>query len=1142
MAESYSVRARLSATDNGFTSTLKNAMGATDSLAGKIKSGIGFGFLTGIGQRAFSALTDGARGLIDEINAANTSWNTFSANMAMLGKGQEEIAAVKSELQAFAEQTIYSASDMATTYSQLAAVGVKNTTKLVKGFGGLAAAAENPQQAMKTLSQQATQMAAKPTVAWQDFKLMLEQTPAGIAAVAREMGMSTSDLVSAVQSGTIATNDFFDAVARVGTNEAFTDLATSYKNVDQAMAGLTETLGNKLGPAFQVLSENSIGFLSGIIDKLGEIDAQGLADKVSKAVDKAKEYWGALQEAFDGTGTSISGAVKAVKDSLSELDTSFGDIVNVENFKGVMEDVAGATQKVAGFIEEHSDTIAKAVPWVVKLGGAYAGFKVLNSVVPGMSLFTNAIGGLAKKGISGLAGKLFGVSKAQDAVGESSASSGTSILQSAAAFLMMGVAVLAVAGGIALLAQSAIALSSAGGLAIGIMVGMAAAVAALGFGMVVAIQTLAPMSGQLIPVAAAFLALGAAVLMVSAGFALLAMASINLASAGAPAIAVMVGMVVAIAALMAVAAALGPALTAGAAGLIAFGAAMLMVGAGALLAGAGLALVSMALPLIVTYGTTGASAIITFGTALMAFGVQAAAAGAGVMVLGAGLLVAGAGMAVLAAAMTLFAVGAALASVSMLLLSVALPKITSGATESAAGLVTLAGGLTVFAGGAALAGAAALVLGAGMLTASAGILLCAAGMTVLSAGVMLISMFAVVAAASITMLASALPSLTEGAVSNAASLAVLSAGLALIGSTALLAGEGVLVLGAGLIVAGAGALLVSAGLMLLSVSLTMLSAVATQGSTALMMIGTALLMFSAKSIVAGAAALTLSAGLLVGVAALIAFGAGAAVSAAGMLVLAAGLKGVNSQMKSIANNAKTAQSAISSMQSSLNVIQSGLKSLGTVGSGSVNKLINTFNSAAAKASSAGQKLSTGFVNGVKGGMSKAPAIASQAVSQVNARLRAGAAAATSAGRYISIGFANGMLSMLATVRRAATQLVAEADRAIQAKAKIGSPSRLTDKDGKWFGQGWINGITSKVRESWEATANLVVAPDVAVPNLANAYGGEIGAEYEYYRNSNYVIEVPVVLDGKEIARTTAPYTQSELDRRQTRTNRKLGYV
>lgn len=90
---------------------------------------------------------------------------------------------------------------MASTYAQLSAVGIKSTNKLVKGFGGLAAAAENPKQAMKTLSQQATQMAAKPTVAWADFKLMIEQTPAGISAVAKEMGMTTTDLVQNVQDG-----------------------------------------------------------------------------------------------------------------------------------------------------------------------------------------------------------------------------------------------------------------------------------------------------------------------------------------------------------------------------------------------------------------------------------------------------------------------------------------------------------------------------------------------------------------------------------------------------------------------------------------------------------------------------------------------------------------------------------------------------------------------------------------------------------------------------------------------------------------------------------------------------------------------------------------------------------------------------
>ena len=153
---------------------------------------------------------------------------------------------------------------MASTYAQLDAVGTKSTTKTCKGFWRLAAAAENPQQAMKTLSQQATQMAAKPKVQWQDFKLMVEQTPAGIAAVAKTMGKSTQQLIKDVQDGKIKTEDFFDAVAKTGTNKQFTKLATEYKTVGQAMDGLTETASNKLQPAFDKVSSIAIKGVSDV--------------------------------------------------------------------------------------------------------------------------------------------------------------------------------------------------------------------------------------------------------------------------------------------------------------------------------------------------------------------------------------------------------------------------------------------------------------------------------------------------------------------------------------------------------------------------------------------------------------------------------------------------------------------------------------------------------------------------------------------------------------------------------------------------------------------------------------------------------------------------------------------------------------
>lgn len=141
MAESFSIKAILSAKDSGFTSTLKEALGTTESLASKIKDGFAFGVLTEVGQQAFSAVTSSAKDLISEIDSSNAAWKTFDANMKMvLGDGEEAAASIetaKESMKDYATQTVYSASDMATTYSQLAAVGIKNVDKLVTGFGGL---------------------------------------------------------------------------------------------------------------------------------------------------------------------------------------------------------------------------------------------------------------------------------------------------------------------------------------------------------------------------------------------------------------------------------------------------------------------------------------------------------------------------------------------------------------------------------------------------------------------------------------------------------------------------------------------------------------------------------------------------------------------------------------------------------------------------------------------------------------------------------------------------------------------------------------------------------------------------------------------------------------------------------------------
>lgn len=670
MAESFSVKAILSAQDRGFTSAFKSAMGTVSNLKNTLTSGIGFGIMAGIGQKAFGAVTSSIGGMVSELNSSSAAWKTFNGNMSMVGKGADEIASVKKELQEFAEDTIYSASDMASTYAQLSAVGIKSTNKLVKGFGGLAAAAENPKQAMKTLSQQATQMAAKPTVAWADFKLMIEQTPAGISAVAKEMGMTTTELVQNVQDGKIATEDFFDAIAKVGTNDAFTKLATEYKTVDQAMDGLTETVSNKLAPSFDVLSGRAIKSLDGIINKIGDLDGDAIAGKLTGFLDKASGYWNVLKTEALEVKNAFGDAFSAIGEDLGKITGAFGSTESISSFAGVMDSASGALQTFAGFLEDHSETIAKVIPQIPKLVVAYKGFKIAKSVAPFVGAFTSAIAGLAGAGISAIAGKLLGISKGQREVGVSSRESMKSTMESAKAFMMLGAGVALISGGFFLLAQGAKAVAESGPLAVAVLVGMVAAIA----GLLIVAKMVAP---TLSAGAAGFVAFGAAVVLAAAGIAVLTMSAISLANAGPLAIAVMFGLIVAIGGLMVVAAAVAPVLTAGAVGLIAFGVAAALVGAAVLLASAGLAIVASVLPIVAEYGLQASVAIGALGAAMTVFGAGTIVAGVGCTVLAVGLLAVGVAVLGVTVGVVAFGVAMTAACVGVLAMAAALLAVNS---------------------------------------------------------------------------------------------------------------------------------------------------------------------------------------------------------------------------------------------------------------------------------------------------------------------------------------------------------------------------------------------------------------------------------------------------------------------------------
>lgn len=1070
MAESFSVKAILSAADRGFTSTMKSASSYVNNLKSTLTSGIGFGVMMAAGQKAFDVVSNGVTGLISDMNDASAAWKTFQGNMKMNGHTADEIRSIKSELQDFAEATIYSSSDMASTFAQLEAVGTKNTTKLVKGFGGLAAAAESPTQAMKTLSQQATQMAAKPTVAWEDFKLMLEQTPAGIAAVSKQMGMSTQDMIKNVQDGKIATEDFFEAIATVGTNDSFTKLATQYKTVGQAMDGLTETAANKLQPAFDVLSEKGISAISKLVDKVGELDGEKIAAKLTSGLDKIKPYWDTIVGVAAEVGSAFGDAFSAISEELAELNGSFGSTESVESFGDAIGVAGDVLKTFAGFLEDHADTVALLINNLPKLVAAYMAFKVVKAVAPGLLSFGSATVTLAKSGISKLAGKLFGTAKGTEAVGKSSATSSKKVLTSAKAFMMLGAGVALISGSFYVLAKAAQELADAGGPAIAIFSGMALAVTGLALGLTYMLANIKSTPKRMEALGNSFLKASAGIAIITLSLAALALALVPLGELGSTAVPALAAFGVVVAGLAVTFGVFGKSLSTNMAGVIAFS--------------ASISVLALAMTPIASTGTEGAIAMAAFGVVVAGlvavmglFGGALNAAIPGMLAFGATLLMVGEGMNLASSFIDSLVplieqLGETFQVVGQTIGDVAI-SIGEAFTLVSDGVATV---VDAIAGGFSdvLNSIANIIESVGTSAKNAGL-----GFQYVATGIERIS------------------GLSLWDIGK--SLTAVATGIGTISTS-----------GKNLPEVAAGMQLLLAALMMASSSVTVFVAgmqqVATTSAVASASLQTAQAAFSGFVIVAPDVSPMLAAFTAIAAAAMALV---PQLNSAGQQAGQGLAKGMTSGSKAAEAATKTAVHSITSETQRL------VPQMGTAGEQAANQ----------------------FSRALQSGYNRAVAYSRSASSSILSALRGAQSGAYSCGYNIGAGLANGMAASLGRVRSIATQLAAEAEKAIRAKAKIHSPSRVSGKLGSYWAQGWINHILDKVRESRKAIKELIYIPplpDIPTPSMAGAGGGswDLKDEYEYSRNAKYTIVVPVEIDGKETARVTAPYTEAELDKRQ----------
>ena len=1192
----YSVKAVLSAVDRGFTSTLNNAGRSIDTLSGKISSGLGFGVLTGIGQKAFDTIAGGAKTLVSSVVSTGMAFESSMSNVqALSGATGADFEALSAKAQEMGAKTKFSASEAADAMGYMAMAGwnAKDMLNGIEGVMNLAAAsgedlasvsdivtdamtafglaADGTTKGVANATYFADTLAATAASANTNVGLMGE-TFKYVGTMAGSLGYSIEDVSLAI--GLMANRGLKGSMAGTSLNSVMTRLATNTSGAREAIEKLGvkfyDSSGNAraLGDVMTELRDATKGMNNeqktalantvagmeaqkGLLAILNATDDEynSLADSINNSTGAAQKQADVkmdnlygdvtiLKSAWDGLSVGIYTAVNALgnsKDGLGAMRSVVRSVTDAVNKAAdAVENLSNAytTSGLSGVVAEVNKMLSGTSDGVKNVGAAIAG---IGAVVGANAFFSSGTWSAVSKGIDVVNGG-FGV------LVSSVASSAKGFKKSASSFLPFEVNIRKSIASMRsdfrqsskwisslgeATSQSLQAVSSrfatTGGNVKSTLDGISGHVRSFGDNLarnmwdkVNNITTpLKQMSQKASTILKPFSMVGS---VVGKALSTVAGAAVNLGVKTASGLTKIMGL--ALKALM-------PAALVAAA----------LAGIGLLYSQFGTQIdqmLSMAQakgPQIITNLVNGISSrlpdLIQQGGKLVSDLLDTITANLPAVLNGGVTLVQSLVSGLISALPSLATSATNMISTLLVGIASALPSlIVSGMQLLLALAQGIANNLPTLINSAVTA----------ISTFAQGFIQNLP--TILTLAAQIIGTLAQGLISAIPQLISAIPQVVSSMIDTIMSTDWLAVGSQIVSAI----GEGIFGGLSGIggkignffgsisdwfaggekggeSVTSGSVSSINAGIPQVSSAATSMGTAATSGVASGMQSSTGTVTSAAQSVVTSATN-TFSA------ASVTAMTAGSSIGQS----LSSGLQG---SVGSINNVAST---AMNGFNASLNT--GGATAVSNAGKIARN-IVTAFKPAITGARTSGQTIGQSFASAIS---SKSGAVSGASRRLVSAVRSALSNVSTyQYGAYIGQGLANGIWSQLGNVRAAANALVAQAERAIRAKAMIHSPSKLTYQLGEYFGEGFTNGIENLTKDAWKAASDLVSIPAVNVPQMALAgWDTTLNDEYFYNDSAEYVIYVPVEIDGKEVATVTAPYTEAELAKRQKYRNRKQG--
>ena len=343
------------------------AFGNVDKSSSKSSSGLGkfgaaAGAVGGLVSSGIGMAVDAIGNLTGDIIEASDSADKFKSTLNFAGLDTGTIDALTASTQAYADQTVYSISDIRNVTAQLAANGVQGFDKLAEAAGNLNAVAGGNAETFSSVGMVLTQTAGAGKLTTENWNQLADAIPGASGKLQEAMlknGAYTGNFRDAMEKGEISAEEFNQAIMDLGMTDAAKEAATSTSTIEGAMGNLEASVvgvGTTILDQFKGPLTSGISMLAQRISGLSGVFT-GLVQTIGPIL---SQIGTTFQTAFRPVvGMVQSQLLPALKPLMSALQ-NIGDAI-----MPAIQPIASGLATVASYIVQTMSVIATTVTPVI---------------------------------------------------------------------------------------------------------------------------------------------------------------------------------------------------------------------------------------------------------------------------------------------------------------------------------------------------------------------------------------------------------------------------------------------------------------------------------------------------------------------------------------------------------------------------------------------------------------------------------------------------------------------------------------------------------------------------------------------------------------------------------------------------------